>query len=89
MFSIVFHEIVKCFSVVFHENVKCLYVAIVLTITSIQKEQVFTRSVLSVFIKVCCVYALRKSHCKNSEVKFMIHDRNVILKNHIVLKFGQ
>jgi len=89
MFSIVFHEIAKCFSVVFHENVKCLYVAIVLTITSIQKEQVFTCSDLSVFIKVCRIYAFRKSHRENPEIKFMIHDRNVILKNHIVLKFGQ
>ncbi len=44
---------------------------------------------LLILIKVYCVNSLWKSHCKDSKIKFMIHNCDMILKDHIILKLGK
>lgn len=41
------------------------------------------------FIKIHFKNTLRKPHGQHSQIKLIIHDRNVIFKDHIILKLGQ
>ena len=45
--------------------------------------------IVLLFIKIGLKYSLRRTHGKNPEIKIIIHYRDMILKDYIILKLGQ